>query len=118
MVETTQPTRRKQSSLGSIFRESAVTVVILWNSRSANPPLRMSILKSSMAGNWLLATSLLMSLLLSKLYVLPCLDVRKNTSPGEDTITSEILAQLPHPSLLALLELFNSVWASGVLPVS
>ena len=43
---------------------------------------------------------------------------KKNTSPGEDTITSEILAQLPHPSLLALLELFNSVWASGVLPVS
>src|SRR6218665_2525932 len=41
---------------------------------------------------------------------------KKNTSPGEDTITSEILAQLPHPSLLALLEMFNRVWASGVLP--
>ena len=44
---------------------------------------------------------------------------KENTSPGEeDTITSEILAQLPHPSLLALLELFNRVWASGVLSFS
>jgi len=43
---------------------------------------------------------------------------KKNTSPGEDTIISEILAQLPHPRLLALLELFNRVWANWMLPVS
>ena len=41
---------------------------------------------------------------------------KKDTSPGEDTITYEILAQLPHPSLLALLELYNMVWEHGRLP--
>src|SRR6218665_1583309 len=118
MVSTIQPTRRKQSSLGSIFRALAVIVVILWSSRSANPPLRMSILRSSTEGNCLLMTNLSMSLLTSLLYALPCQGVRRTRAPGEDTIPSEILAQLPHPSLLALLELFNRVWANGVLPVS
>src|SRR6218665_1642644 len=78
----------------------------------------MSILKSSTEGNCLLTTSLLMSLILSLLYGLPFSGCKQNTSLWEDTITSEILAQLPHPSLLALLELFNRVWANGVLPVS
>src|SRR6218665_369016 len=78
----------------------------------------MSILKSSPEGNCLRTTSLLMSPILSLLYGLPFSRCKQNTSPGEDTITSEILAQLPHPSLLALLELFNRMWANGVLPVS
>ena len=49
---------------------NSVTAVILWSSRSANPPLRMSILRSSTEGNCLLTTNLLMSLLTSLLYAL------------------------------------------------
>src|SRR6218665_1765314 len=44
LVDAEEYRRLKGVTLGSIFRASAVTVVILWSSRSANPPLRMSIL--------------------------------------------------------------------------
>src|SRR6218665_4196956 len=117
-MSTTQPTRRKQSSLGSIFRASAATVVILMSSRRANPPLKMST-PEELHGGQLPAddqpfnepfTSNSLRIALSR--------CKKITSPGEDTITSEIRAQLPPPNLLALLDMFNRVSVNGVLPVS
>ena len=52
------------------------------------------------------------------LYVLPFPRCRKNTNPGEDTITSQILPQLLHLSMFVLLKLLNGVLASVMLPVS
>src|SRR5262247_70118 len=43
---------------------------------------------------------------------------KKSTSPGEDEISSEILAHLPKPSVLALLKMFNLIWERGTLPAA
>ena len=43
---------------------------------------------------------------------------KKNTSPGEDGISYEILVKLPQPSLQALLKLYNLTWDRGILPFS
>src|SRR6218665_1234811 len=43
---------------------------------------------------------------------------KKNTSPGEDGISYEILVKLPHLSPQALLKLYNLTWEKGLLPSS
>jgi hypothetical protein len=41
---------------------------------------------------------------------------KKSTQPGADTITYEMLKELPSQCLSVLLKLYNNVWQSGTLP--
>ena len=41
---------------------------------------------------------------------------KKNSSPGEDGISYEIIQKLPKPSQIVLLELYNRMWSQGEIP--
>ena len=41
---------------------------------------------------------------------------KRNSSPGEDMISYEIIKELPKPSLLLLLRILNMTWTTSVLP--
>ena len=41
---------------------------------------------------------------------------KRNSSPGEDTISYEIIKELPKPSLLLLLRILNMTWTKSILP--
>ena len=43
---------------------------------------------------------------------------KKNSSPGQDSISYEILKEIPKSSVLVILNLFNLIWSKGTLPNS